>query len=115
MWRARLAAREHRAASPTGPRSPARSNEGMARWVAEQATATVAGHGAPLAAGHGAELVVGPADAEPAPIPLDGDHPLDQALRMHRTLHVTDHALVAALAADMRVPPPGGDAAWVVD
>ena len=63
----------------------------MRRVVAEHATATLAAHVALLGVVDGAELIVGPTDAEPARIPLDGDHPLAEALRLHRTLHVTDH------------------------
>ncbi len=115
LERARLAEREHVAASLTAALSPASSIDEMRRVVAEQATATLATHVALLAVVDGAELIVGPADGEPARIPLDGDHPFAEALRLHRTLHVTDAALAAELAADMRVAPPGRDAGWVVD
>ena len=115
LERARLAEREHVAASLTAALSPASSIDEMRRVVAEHATATLAAHVALLGVVDGAELVVGPTDAEPARIPLDGDHPLAEALRLHRTLHVTDHAQAVALAADMHVDAPGRDAGWVVD
>src|SRR5262249_24090704 len=115
LERARLAEREHVAASLTVAVSPASSTEEMRRVVAQQATATLAAHAALLAVVDGAELVVGPDDVPPARIPLDGDHPLAEALRLHRTLHVTDPVLAAALATYMHVAPPGRDAGWVVD
>ena len=115
LERARLAEREHVAASLTAALSPASSIDEMRRVVAEHATATLAAHVALLGVVDGAELIVGPTDAEPARIPLDGDHPLAEALRLHRTLHVTDPAQAAALAADMHVDAPGRDAGWVVD
>ena len=65
LERARLAEREHVAASLTAALSPASSIDEMRRVVAEQATAMLAAHVALLAVVDGAELVVRPSGTDP--------------------------------------------------